>query len=77
VGLDHVDHFLSVAGLPLYKGHEYEVVSVYENTSGEEQDSMAVFNLYLRDKEFKKPDLSAPAAKPSRAAPPAASSPSS
>ena len=58
VGLAHVDFFSSAAGIPLYKGHEYEIVSIYNNTSGEDQDSMAVMNLYLLDKEFKKPDLS-------------------
>jgi hypothetical protein len=58
IGLAHVDSFSSEEGIPLYKGHEYEIVSVYNNTSGEDQDSMAVMNLYLFDKEFKKPDLS-------------------
>jgi hypothetical protein len=58
IGLAHVDFLSSEKGVPLYKDHEYELVSVYENTSGEAQDSMAVMNLYLLDKEFKKPDLS-------------------
>ena len=57
VGLAHVDFFSSEKGIPIHKDHEYELVSVYENTSGEPQDSMAVMNLYLLDKEFKKPDL--------------------
>jgi hypothetical protein len=57
IGLAHVDFYASAAGLPLYRGHEYEVVSVYDNTSGEDQDSMAVLNLYLLDREFEKPDL--------------------
>ncbi|HZO14162.1 MAG TPA: hypothetical protein VFB62_12910 [Polyangiaceae bacterium] len=58
IGLAHVDFFSSAEGIPVYKGHEYEIVSTYNNTSGEDQDSMAVMNLYLLDKEFKKPDLS-------------------
>ena len=58
VGLEHVDFFSSEVGVPLFKDHEYEVVSVYNNTSGEDQDSMAVLNLYMHDPEFKKPDLS-------------------
>jgi hypothetical protein len=55
VGIDHVDYFSSVEGIPLYKDHEYELISVYDNTSGEDQDSMAVMYLYLRDPEFRRP----------------------
>jgi hypothetical protein len=57
IGLEHVDHYTSPVGVPLTKGHEFELVSVYENTSGKEQDSMAVMNLYLHDVEFTRPDL--------------------
>jgi hypothetical protein len=69
IGLAHVDFFSSEAGVPLYKDHEYEMISTYNNTSNEPQDSMAVMNLYLVDKEFNKPDLtkSAPATEPSAA----------
>ena len=55
IGLDHVDHFSSVEGLPIKHDHEYELVSVYDNTSGEAQDAMAVMFLYHHDKDFKKP----------------------
>ena len=58
VGLAHVDFFSSEKGIPVFADHEYELISVYENTSGVAQDSMAVMNLYLADREFKKPDLS-------------------
>ncbi|MBM4358721.1 MAG: hypothetical protein FJ096_11510 [Deltaproteobacteria bacterium] len=64
VGLEHVDFFSSEGGVPLQKGHEYGMTSVYENTSGKDQDSMAVMNLYLHDREFKKPDLAALPASP-------------
>jgi hypothetical protein len=80
IGLAHVDFFSSEAGVPLYKDHEYEIVSVYNNTTSEDQDSMAVMNLYVIDKEFDKPDLTrvkalqqekkaAPKAAPSASAP--------
>jgi hypothetical protein len=59
IGLGSVEHFSSAEGLPLYKGHEYELVSVYNNTSDEPQDSMAVMFLYHWDREFEKPDLGA------------------
>jgi hypothetical protein len=69
IGLAHVDFFSSESGIPLYKDHEYEVVSVYENTSNEPQDSMAVMNLYLHDKRFRKPDPAALKKKLEAAAP--------
>lgn len=49
IGLEHVDAFSSVEGVTVYPDHEYELVSVYQNDSGETQDSMAVMYLYLRD----------------------------
>jgi hypothetical protein len=57
IGLDHVDAFSSAEGVPLFKDHQYELVSVYDNTSGVDQDSMAVMYIYLLDREFEKPDL--------------------
>jgi hypothetical protein len=54
IGLERVDYFSSVEGIELFKDHEYEIVSVYDNTTDEEQDSMAVMYLYLRDKVFDK-----------------------
>ena len=47
IGLSHVETFASRAGLPLYADHEYELISVYDNTTGEAQDSMAVMYLYV------------------------------
>ncbi len=52
VGLAHVDYLASEDGLPILADHEYEIVSVYNNTSSEAQDSMAVMYIYLRDLEF-------------------------
>ena len=41
-------------GIPLYQAiTSTRVVSVYDNTSGEDQDSMAVMYLYVLDREFK------------------------
>lgn len=54
IGLAKVEYFSSPEGIPLYKDHEYEIVSVYNNTTGEDQDSMAVMYLYLHDKVFDK-----------------------
>jgi hypothetical protein len=49
IGLEHVDHFSSVEGIPFSQDHEYELVSIYNNTSGEPQDAMAVMFLYHHD----------------------------
>lgn len=54
IGLKHVDSFSSEEGIPLYKDHEYELVSTYDNTTTVDQDSMAVMLLYLRDMKFKR-----------------------
>ena len=57
IGLAHVDSFSSVEGIPIYKDHEYELVSVYQNITDKDQDSMAVMNLYMLDKDFVVPAL--------------------
>ncbi len=57
VGIDHIDHFASREGKMLYADHEYELVSIYDNTTTENVDSMAVMYLYMRDREYEPPDL--------------------
>ncbi len=57
IGLSNVDTYSSREGIPVYKGHEYEVVSVYDNASETNQDAMATLFFYLEDKAFKKPAL--------------------
>ncbi len=52
IGIESVEYYSSQEGIPIYKDHEYQVISVYNNTSDEDQDSMAVMFLYLLDKEF-------------------------
>jgi len=56
-GLTDVSSFASVDGVPLIKDHRYEIVSVYNNTSGRDADSMAVMYLGILDKEFRKPAI--------------------
>ena len=55
IGLDAVDNYSSIEGKPLYKSHSYELISVYNNPTSVNSDSMAVMLLFLDDKEFKKP----------------------
>ena len=51
IGLAHVDYLESASGIDVFADHEYEMVSIYENTSGEDHDAMATFVLYLHDRE--------------------------
>jgi hypothetical protein len=55
IGLDRVDTFASEDGIPIRHDHHYELVSAYDNTSGQDQDSMAVMFLYLKDPNFRVP----------------------
>ena len=55
IGLDRVDTFESAEGIPIRHDHHYELVSTYDNTSGQDQDSMAVMYLYLSDPDFQRP----------------------
>lgn len=55
LGLEEVSSFSSSDGIPLFRDHEYELVSVYDNTSGIDQDSMAVMYLGMLDREFRGP----------------------
>lgn len=50
VGVAHVDEFKSIEGLPILRGHRYELVVEYNNTSGSKTDAMAILYLYLLEK---------------------------
>ncbi len=43
----------------MFKDHQYELVSIYDNTSSEDQTSMAVMLLYLLDHRFERVDRAA------------------
>jgi len=57
MGLESVGYFSSVEGAPMFKDHEYELVTTYNNTTDVPHDAMAAMWLYLFDKEFKVPVL--------------------
>ncbi len=55
IGLAYVDTYSSRSGVPLFKDHEYDIISTYNNTTSSDKDSMAVMLLFALDKNFKKP----------------------
>ncbi len=52
IGLKEVESYSSTEGLTLFKDHEYSLISVYDNDSGERQDAMASMFLYMLDTKF-------------------------
>ncbi len=44
------DHFSSRQGLPIFKDHHYEIVSVYHNTTSQPVDAMASLWMYFKEK---------------------------
>ncbi|HEX3584269.1 MAG TPA: peptidylprolyl isomerase [Thermoanaerobaculia bacterium] len=56
IGLDKVETFASEKGVPMYKDHKYELISVYDNPTQQNADSMASAFLALEDPDFVKPD---------------------
>jgi len=57
LGLASVEHFSSEEGIPVYKDHEYELVSVYNNTTDIDQDAMTTMFIYLHAKDIYDFDL--------------------
>lgn len=50
IGVAQVDEFKSIDGVPISRGHRYQLSVDYDNTSGANTDAMAILYLYLRDK---------------------------
>ena len=57
LGIVQVNNWSSEEGIPIYKDHEYEIVSVYHNTSPVDQDAQAVVYLYVADPTFEERTL--------------------
>jgi hypothetical protein len=64
IGIKRVDYFSSEEGIPLFKDHQYELISIYDNTTDEDQTSMAVMLLYLLDQRFERVDHAAASGAP-------------
>ena len=48
-GIEHMTHYSSEEGFPVYRNHEYELVATYNNTTSHEIDAMAVLYFYYLD----------------------------
>jgi hypothetical protein len=57
IGITRLDSYTSKKGLKVYKDHEYQLISKYNNTSGVDQDSMAMMFFYMKDIDFVKPGI--------------------
>ena len=55
IGLTHVDAFESKDGIPVYRDHKYELISVYDNTTKSNADSMASIFMGMDDPDFRRP----------------------
>ena len=66
LGLKWADYFSSEKGIPIYKDHEYELISVYNNETGQDADAMAGMFLYYLNRAYRHPLASPPVAEPSR-----------
>ncbi len=63
IGLASVQTYRSEEGIPIYKDRHYAIISAYDNTSGVEQNAMAVMYLGLHDPAFDPSLLGDPAAR--------------
>jgi hypothetical protein len=52
VGLESVQTWSSAEGFPLYAKHEYDLVSVYDNTTDQQQDAMASLFMYVHARDL-------------------------
>lgn len=57
IGLSEVDSLSSPTGVPVYQNHEYELLTIYNNTTDVDQDAMAVMYAYLLDKDYHRPHV--------------------
>jgi hypothetical protein len=52
VGVASVDEFKSIEGIPILRNHRYELEVEYDNPLDSNTDAMAIFYLYLLEKEL-------------------------
>jgi len=50
--IESFESFSSEEGIPLYRNHKYETITVYNNITDKDIDAMAILYIYLWDKKF-------------------------
>jgi hypothetical protein len=55
VAVEKITKYSSTEGIPILRDHDYEIVAVYNNTTDQDVDSMAVMYLYLHDANWNIP----------------------
>lgn len=65
LGVKWADYYSSEEGIPVYKDHEYELISVYNNESDEDADAMSGMYIYYRNRAYRHPLKNPPSAPPS------------
>jgi hypothetical protein len=55
VGVARMGEFQSESGIVITPAHQYELRAEYNNTTSSDSDAMAIFYLYLLEKEFHYP----------------------
>src|SRR5207247_1823634 len=53
VGIAHMGEFQSESGIVITPAHQYELRAEYNNTTSSDADAMAIFYLYLLEKDFR------------------------
>jgi hypothetical protein len=53
--ITHIDSISSQAGIPIFKGHRYELEATYVNNTGAPQDSMINDGVFCSDMKFVRP----------------------
>jgi hypothetical protein len=56
-GVAELTHFSSEKGIPIFRDHTYELVTVYNNTTKQDIDAMAILFVYYLDKQFNRDHL--------------------
>ena len=54
--IESTPFYSSAEGLPIYHDHDYNLVSVYNNTTSSDQDAMAMMYVYMKGNQFRRPE---------------------
>lgn len=52
IGVADLEFYSNAEGIPIHEDHDYELVAIYNNTTDEPIDAMAIIYMYLHDKNF-------------------------